>query len=361
MPRRARVRGGGAAGLALLAAALAPVAAAAWQDPGPPRPRVLVIGLDGTRADLLHAAMFERGIAPALRRLAERGVHAPCPRPGAPGCARAYPGPREDPAYRWVTGPGWASVLSGVSAVRLGVTENGHARLRPFAESARRHPSFLERAQEAGLVTAAGGVGAFLTSRDGDGSYPGVLDYECGANEAGPAIRPEGRWSCNLTHRLALESRDPGRDEKLADFLLGQLRDPALSVAMGVFDEVDEAGHRHGFAANRAYLSAIAEADALLAPLLAEVERGAGERGERWLVLVTADHGGHRRWLRGGEHGARAGEDDAIPFLLALYGDATPLAPLRPPVTQMDAHATVLRWLGLPLAPDLDGRAQGFE
>jgi hypothetical protein len=214
---------------------------------------------------------------------------------------------------------------------------------------------------DAGLGSVAGGVGAFLTSSDGDGIYPGVLDYECGAGDAGPVIHFAGRWSCNLTHRLGLDSRDPKRDEKLVDFLLTQLRDSGGAVAMGVLDQIDEAGHSHGFGSNPHYLAAIAAADALVARLLAEVERGASERGEAWLVLVTADHGGHRRWFSGGEHDVRAGEDDAVPFLLAVYGAGPTLAPLRAPVTQMDAHPTLLRWLGLPLAPDLDGRVQGLE
>lgn len=359
MPGRLAVGTALRAGAALLAAGLVPGALAAGPEGG--ARRALVIGLDGTRGDLLHAALFERGLAPALRGLAERGRFAPCPRPEAPECARAYPGARQDEAFHWVTGPGWAAVLSGVDALRLGVRENGHARLARYAETSRLHPSFLKRARDAGLATAGGGVGAFLTSRDGDGVYPGVLDYECGSGEAGPEVAVESRSSCNLTHRLAPESRDPLRDEKLAAFLHQQLLDPEPAVVMGVFDEIDEAGHQSGFGANPAYLAAIAAADALVAPLLAEVERRARERGEAWLVLATADHGGHRRLLGGGEHDRRPGEDDAIPFLVAVYGAGARLGPLRPPVRQMDAHPTVLFWLGLPLAPGLDGRVQGLE
>ncbi len=361
MGRSGRGRGGWGCGwpvavLALLAAGLAPGAPAA----GGAR-RALVIGLDGTRGDVLHAALFERELAPALRSLAGGGVFAPCPSPEAPGCARAGRGPREDRGFRWVTGPGWAAVLSGVDAGRHGVRENGHANLARYAETSRRHPSFLKRARDAGLATAAGGVGAFLTSSDRGGIYPGVLDYECGSGEAGPRVRVESRSSCNLTHRLGLDSRDDQRDEKLVDFLRSQVRDPAPAVVMGVLDEIDEAGHRHGFDANPAYLAAIAAADVLVARLVAEVERGVRERGEEWLVLVTADHGGHRRLLGGGAHDSVPGEDDAVPFLVATPGAAARLAPLRPPVRQMDAHPTVLFWLGLPLAPGLDGQVQGVS
>jgi hypothetical protein len=59
-------------------------------------------------------------------------------------------------------------------------------------------------------------------------------------------------------------------------------------------------------------------------------------------------------------HDTRAGPDDAIPFAVALIGAPLPL-PLVPPVSQMDAHPTVLRWLELPIAPNLDGRVQGLS
>jgi hypothetical protein len=120
------------------------------------------------------------------------------------------------------------------------------------------------------------------------------------------------------------------------------------------------AGHRHGFGPNRRYLGALREADALLARLIDALELRVRESGEAWLVVLTSDHGGHARFLLGGAHDQRAGPDDAIPFAVAILGAERPQA-LVSPVTQMDVHPTVLSWLGLPIDPALDGRAQGIS
>lgn len=327
------------------------------------RRRALVIGIDGLRGDVLHRAAWERGDVPALRGLMERGVHAACPRPEAESCARTHTGPRSDPSAVWATGPGWAAVVTGVDGPRHGVTDNGHAQLQAFARTSQITPSFFARARSAGRVTAAGGVGAFLTSRDGGGIDPGVLDYECGPGGDSPPVPVEATSSCNLDHRLALDLADPERDEKLVAWLLARIADPEIDVVMGVLDQVDEAGHRHGFGPREPYREALRRADAGVARLLAAVAERAAPGGEEWLVVVTSDHGGHLgRWLfwRIGRHDRVEPEDTAIPFALATYGRAATRGRLEPPVTQMDVHPTVLHWLGIEPAPGLDGRVQAL-
>jgi hypothetical protein len=53
--------------------------------------RALVIGLDGTRGDVLHDLVWNRGEAPALRDLMARGAYARCPAADSGECARAQP------------------------------------------------------------------------------------------------------------------------------------------------------------------------------------------------------------------------------------------------------------------------------
>jgi hypothetical protein len=355
--RRLPSSGPRAAPFLILAVAIA--ASASGAEPGcDPRRRALVIGIDGARGDVLDELVWERGGAPALRDLMARGAYARCPEARSPECARAHPGPRRVASARWVTAPGWAAALSGVDSLRHEVHDNSLASLARYEQTSRRFPSFLMRARGAGLVTAAGGVGAFLSSTDGGGLYPGVLDFECAQTGGDLAAVAARTASCNLTHRLPLDSRDPDRDAKLAAWMARKLAEPDTDVIMGVLDQVDEAGHRFGFGGSR-YAAAFTRTDALIGPLVAELERGVRERCEAWLVIVTADHGGHRRLLFGGEHGRRAGADDAIPFVVSLLG-AERARPLAAPATQMDTHPTVARWLGLPLAPDLDGRVQGI-
>jgi hypothetical protein len=326
-----------------------------------PRRRALVLGIDGARGDVLDDLAWKRGGVPALRDLMARGVYARCPEPASPECARAHPGPRIAPQSAWVTAPGWASVLSGVDARRHEVLDNSPASLTRYVQTARAFPSFLMRARAAGLGTAAGGVGAFLTSTDGEGIYPGVLDHECAETPRELRAAALRTATCNLSQRLPLDSRDPRRDAKLVAWLIERTAEGRADVLMGVLDQVDEAGHRHGFGPRSSYRAAFRAADALIDPLVAELERGVATRCEAWLVIVTADHGGHARFLLGGAHGQRPGSDDAIPFSVTVLGASVPLLPLRAPVTQMDTHPTVMHWLGLPLAPELDGRVQGIR
>jgi hypothetical protein len=329
-------------------------------EPGCPGPRrAVVLGIDGARGDVVQALARETGRVPALKELMERGAYAACPREDAPGCARAHRGPVENRRMRWVTAPGWATVLSGVDSRRHGVGDNSLASLARYRESARRFPSILMRARLAGLETAGGGVGAFLSSIDGEGVYPGVLDAECATGVVDGRGVATATASCNLTRRIALESRDVRRDAKLVDALVREIADARASLLMGVLDQVDEAGHRHGFGGAR-YRDALRAADALVARLVEALERGVEQRCEAWLVIVTSDHGGHRRWFGGGDHGRRAGTDDAIPFILAVLGGPAP-RPLVSPVLQADVHPTVARWLGLPAAGALDGKVQGIE
>lgn len=344
---------------AILSAAAAPRPAAASEPDCARQHRVLILGIDGARGDVLHDLVWRQARAPSLQALMTRGAWARCPDAKSPECARAHAGPRSIQGSTWVTAPGWASVLSGVGPERHGVNDNSPASLAAYTRSSAEFPSFLMRAHRAGLVTAAGGVGAFLTSIDGGGVYPGVLDFECADAAVDPSATAHWTASCNLDQRMALESRDPQRDAKLVEWMIGQIGGSA-SIVMGVLDRVDEAGHRSGFGWSSRYLGALREADALVGRLIAELDRGVEERCEAWLVIVTADHGGHRRVLLGGSHGERAGPDDAIPFSVTLLG-AAHAPPLIAPVTQMDANPTVLRWLGLPPTPGIYGRAQGIS
>jgi hypothetical protein len=342
-----------------LLAGLLLAGSAAAQEDCRPRHRALILGIDGARGDVLHDLVWRRAQAPALQALMSRGRWARCPDAGSREYARAHPGPRHAAGPTWVTAPGWASVLSGVDSSRHGVDDNSAASLAAWTRSAPQFPSFLLRARQAGLATAAGGVGAFLSSSDAAGVYPGVLDYECADAARDPQATARWAESCNLTQRLALDSRDPQRDEKLVAWLLEQI-DGHAAVVMGVLDQVDEAGHRSGFGWSSRYREALRAADAQVGRLVAELDRGVDERCEAWLVIVTSDHGGHRRLLFGGSHERRAGPDDAIPFAVALLG-APHAAPLVEPVTQMDVNPTVLSWLGLEPAPGLDGREQGIK
>lgn len=66
-------------------------------------PKVMMIGIDGVRPDILSSAH-----TPNLDRLAQGGVYTPSARTGSPS----------------VSGPGWSSFLTGVWPDKHGVTDN---------------------------------------------------------------------------------------------------------------------------------------------------------------------------------------------------------------------------------------------
>ena len=59
------------------------------------------------------------------------------------------------------------------------------------------------------------------------------------------------------------------------------------------FDDVDHAGHSDGFSPNVSqYITAIEGVDALLTPIMQTISQRPNYANEDWLVLITSDHGG---------------------------------------------------------------------
>lgn len=328
--------------------------------------RVLVIGIDGATGNQLHYRALIQKKMPATAQLMHEGIYAPCinddhPAYGGhkdPRCARAHSGPKSGSEFQWLTGPGWLSVLTGVDNNLHGVKDNKPESLAAYVQVRDRYPTFMMRAKESGLKTAAGGVANFLTST-GDKSKPGILDYECGVKSSfWSTVKNSANSSCNLNVRMANDNNSATRDKKLAQFTLKQIQDEQMDVIMSVFDGVDHAGHRYGFTSNDGYLAAFSEVDRLIKPLLETVKSRAQKKSEEWLVILTSDHGGHKVLLWG-LHDQREGEDDAIPFIVTTYGTGKKLQSLRYPVTHMDVHPTILAFLGQK-SEYVSGRIQGI-
>ena len=210
------------------------------------------------------------------------------------------------------------------------------------------------------MRTAAGGVANFLTSAKAKTVVPGVLDFECGIEDGALRVAWTATSSCNLDARRAGDLEDDARDELLAAWLTREIRVGRADLLMGVFDEVDAAGHRFGFEDRGGYHAAIRRADRLVGGLLETIGDRVATGDEAWLVFLTSDHGGHDvmfgLW---GLHDDKRIEDDAIPFVVATYGAQRPLQPLTSPVRHMDVHPTLLAFFGF--APgDVDGRIQGL-
>ena len=272
--------------------------------------RVLVVGIDGLRA--AAAAMLP---LPNLRRLEAAGAYS------------YYA------STQWTgatySGPGWASVFTGVEPSRHGVRGNsdmGHAAANGF-------PTFVARAAALGRTAAVAATW-----------HPIVDDLI----EPGVAV---------ATHRGA-------DDDDTTDAVVRWLEDDAADVVFAHLDDCDAAGHGHGFDGyEREYGGAARAADARLGRMLAAVTARADVE---WLVVVTSDHGGV-----GYSHGGDDPREQRVPLLAA--GNSPRLAVGRfssgyadpddlDQGSQMDVGPTLLYFLGGADAvpAGLDGQVFGF-
>lgn len=131
------------------------------------------------------------------------------------------------------------------------------------------------------------------------------------------------------------------------------------------FDALDATGHGTGFSPeNEVYTGTLGRIDTRIGSLLTAIADRAGRDEERWLVVVTTDHGG-----QGLSHGGDTVPHRAIP--LVVWGDGLGGGELTGAgevpgeldvgfVSHMDVHATVLEHLGLASDAAVAGRPRGL-
>ncbi|MEW2618767.1 alkaline phosphatase family protein [Streptomyces sp. NPDC048106] len=259
--------------------------------------KVLVIGLDGALLDRVKDAD-----APHLDALMAAGLTA------ASGI---------EPHAPTLSGPGWATILTGVWPDKHKVRDNSFTG-NEFA----RYPDFLSRAASA---------------------VPG-LDT-CAISSWAPLA--EKLFSARVGTRVATPGAE--YDAGTASRVIERLRDGHPDALFAQLDGIDDAGHRHGAASQR-YLDAIHDADAQVGRMVAAVR--ARPADEDWLVMVTADHG---HTDAGGHGGPSVPERQT--FVIAV-GDAHAPGSVRDDARMPDVAASALAHLGVALDPawDLDGR-----
>ena len=299
------------ASLPLLASLLVP----ACGDGQPPSaggsqstPKVLLIGIDGVRPDVLADVP-----TPNIDELAAAGRYTGEARTTTPS----------------VSGPSWSSMLTGVWPARHGVTDNNFTG-RDYAQ----YPSFLTRVEQVRpeLATFAALDWLPLAQLPDDPApvLPPAIDtrvtldgYEHGWAEA------DGMVAAEAVDHLARADPD------------------ALFVYLG---NPDETSHRHGSIGTE-YRDAITLADRHVGMLMEAVRARPTYADEDWLILISTDHG--RR--SDGGHGGDSPEEMTI-FILAS-GPATADWPEPGPAFIVDVAATALDHLGIEIDPawELDG------
>ena len=233
-----------------------------------PTPRVLLIGIDGVRPDVLAEVP-----TPNLDALAASGWYTAQARTTTPS----------------VSGPSWSSMLTGVWPEKHGVTNNGF-----IGRDYDRWPGFLDRVERERpeLATFA------------------ALDWMPLAElpEGGPVV------SAAIDQRATVDGYELGWAEADGEVAAQAARhlaeaDPdAMFVYLG---NPDETSHRHA-SIGAEYRAAIALSDRHVGMLIDAVRGRPRVQDEDWLVLVSTDHG--RR--EDGGHGGDSPEEMTI-FILA--------------------------------------------
>lgn len=265
------------------------------------RPKVLVIGLDGVRADTMARVACRR--ASAFGRLMTSGAWT----------FRAHT------TANAVSGPAWSSLLTGVWAEKHGVVDND---LEP--NNLDTFPHFLRRL--------------------GNRKTASIVNW-APLNE-----QLIGAGSADVMEVHAADMRVCQRVVALLE------RDIDVEAVFVQLDEVDAWGHRAGYSSwSPFYYRAVVRADRMVGAMVAALTGRRTAAEEDWLVIATSDHGG--RWF---SHGADDEPNRRIPLVVSGARASRGLLDGEPGI--VDVAVTSLHHLGMAARPEwqMDGVVRGY-
>ncbi len=274
--------------------------------------KVLLIGLDGVRVDVLADAR-----TPNLDALAAAGFFADSVRTADPT----------------VSGPCWSSMLTGVWPAKHGVLGNEFSANR-YAT----YPDFLSR----------------LETTDSTFSTYAVVDWPpLGSPASG------GPLLSSRVDRIELFDGDSlgyhAADSMSVDAAVRALAEADLDAAFVYLGDIDVVGHEHGTLGPE-YRAAIEWADTRVGMLVDAVRRRETFDGEDWLVIVSADHG----QTDAGTHGGESAIERTV--FLIVSGSSAAAGTTTREGNVVDVAATALAHLGVVIDPEwgLDGWPVGL-
>ena len=307
-----------------------------------PRPNVLLISMDTTRADHLSAYGYARDTSPSLRALAQEGMLF----------ETAY-------APSATTAPSHASLFTALPPIAHGVVKNG----RPLEDE---FETLAEGLAAAGYETAAVVSSHVLSESFGFAQGFGHFDADFSQADVLAASRlweggvVEGKFygRADDTTRRALEWLDERAHPEQPFFLFVHYFDPHDPYILPEgYDPPFVPGPREALKVDRTiffYDALLAYTDQEIGRLLAALERRSLDA--ETLVVVTGDHGeglmshGHMH------HGVHIYEEGVrIPLIVRWPGRIAPGAVVPGPVRLTDLAPTLYDLLGLPWSESLQG------
>ena len=304
------------------------------------QPRVLLIGLDGARSAGLQLAN-----TPNIDALIADGFID-------------YNAITNDVS---LSGPGWASMLTGVWCDKHGVVDNdvtwNNSRFDRYPHLA----YYLEQANP-GLNTASVSHWAPING-----------ELVCADERGG---------DCVADHVLSVST-----DVEVKDEVVRLLQQDNPHFLFMQFDDIDHAGHGDlsdggsdigGFCPfpdgdpgtgsdsgvctalyfNQHYLDVIETTDGYIGEIISALKSRPDYASENWLVISSPDHGGAGSVKN--QHGFPVPQDRNTYFLVS--GDAASAFP-QAQIKIVDVAATVLSYMGVEVLPEwgLDGQAVGYQ
>ena len=278
-----------------------------------PRNKVLLIGLDGVRVDIMAAVE-----TPVIDSLAAAGFFSDEART----------------RVRTMSGPGWSSMLTGARTDKHQVDGNDFT-----GNDYQAYPDFLTRIERERpeLNTLA------------------VLDWPpLGTTDSGGPL-----LSDEIDVKLNFDGEADGY--RLADSLsveaaIEHLRDTDVDAAFVYLGDIDVVAHETS-SRSPEYKAAIERADAQVGLLLDALRARSTYAEEDWLILMSTDHGRNDA----GGHGGTSPSEKTI-FYLASGLSVEPGTTECPPEI-VDVAVTALAHLGLGPDPawNLDGHVRGLK
>lgn len=264
----------------------------------PMKPKVLVVMLDGTRADGLAAAQ-----TPNIDRL-RTGTWQPGYRGAFSDFSQPVPDARPSSAANHT------AIATGASSAKTGLHDNGE--LAKGLGNWKDWPTWLVR-----IAAEKKAKSLFVYSWDVDKN-----------------LDPDPR----VTFIHGSDAENGARMPKI-------LAAPDAPDAILYFIDIpDHAGHTKGFYPHTpSYLQGLAEADRHVGACLDALASRPTFKNEDWLVVITSDHGGQAR-----SHGLWGGSCTTIPLVIA--GRQTPDGRLAGSPRNRDVAAWALRHFGFDAA-----------
>ncbi|MDG1099863.1 MAG: alkaline phosphatase family protein [Saprospiraceae bacterium] len=217
--------------------------------------KVLIIGIDGCRSDVLQYAN-----TPNIDDLTAQSIHS-------------YSGLNNDITY---SGPGWSAMMTGVWSDKHGVTDNSFSGSN-FDE----YPHFIKRVEDfnSDLYTVSISqwhpINNFIVLDHADYKYNAPTEADVTAE--------------------ALE----------------QLENENPDVMFLQYDEVDHAGHGYGFSQDiTEYVASIESVDTQIGFVLNGLYARENYNSENWLIILSTDHGG-----LGTSHGGNSLQEEIIFYI----------------------------------------------